>query len=62
MPATISASQIYGRTNPQYRQPKDAPIAEASSPLIGNSQPLIYWVALVGLLIAARLLWEYAGE
>jgi hypothetical protein len=40
--------------------PAESSAAEASGPPVTTVKPALFWVAIIGILVGARLLWEYA--
>jgi hypothetical protein len=63
---TINASQLYGPSplGLSLGGGVGAPADEASGPPnegAGVKTPAIFWVGMIALLVALRLLWEYAG-
>jgi hypothetical protein len=51
---------LYGR-GWERTAPEETASAQSSGPPMANSRPALFWVAIVGILIGTRLLWEYAG-
>lgn len=62
MAGSISAAQLYGNTNPRFKNPAIPASDSASSPLMGTDDALYYWLAFVGLLVLLRVLYYYAEE
>lgn len=59
MSGSFNASQLYGNI-PVVNRPEDARITRASSPLMTDPKPMYYWLALIGLLIAFRYVYNKA--
>jgi hypothetical protein len=65
--STLTFADLYGSTPPGQRrgsnQDKDSANASGDLPAsLETARPAIFWVALVGLLVIARLVWEYGGK
>jgi hypothetical protein len=62
MESTMSFAGLYGRgTGLGVKlQPAEQAVASASGPADKNASPTLFWVAIVGLLIGVRLLYELA--
>lgn len=59
MGGTVRKSEIYGRARygqEQARTPQA--VNQASGPPKSDAKPAIWWAGLVGMLVAARFLWE----
>ena len=60
-PATISASEVYPHS--QFSRGMVAPAVQTASGESGaGSNPAMFWIAVVLLLVAARFVFEMAPE
>jgi hypothetical protein len=66
--SSLSFADLYGSTPPGMRrgevQERDSADASGEYQYSANelNRPAYFWVALVGLLVVIRLLWEYGGK
>lgn len=65
--STLTFADLYGQTPPGHRRGDtvERDSTKASGDLPGGldtAQPAVYWIALVGLLVAIRLLWQFGGK
>lgn len=61
VPSTISFGDLYGYRTPGNKspnQPTDTEKASGSTGSLASNRPSYFWIAMVGLLVIARVLWE----
>lgn len=65
-PSTIAFSDLYGGSPPGMdTTPAERDSVEASGDYVTKfdmARPAVFWVALVGALVAIRLLYEWGGK
>jgi hypothetical protein len=60
IPSTIAFTDLYGPTPPGHGKtgPSDTEKASGSTGPISSNKPMLFWVAMIGMLFVARMLWE----
>lgn len=62
VPSTISFADLYGHATPGKSGSNEATDKEKASGSVvpaSTKKPLWYWMAAIGMLVAARYLWEH---
>lgn len=60
--SSLVAQQVYGSRGPLGSQPPDDQERSAAEINSLGATPVTFWLVLIGLLVAARLIWEWAEE
>lgn len=61
VPSTMSFADLYGYRTPGNKNANDSPDTQKASGNTGavlTSKPSYIWVAMIGMLVIARILWE----
>lgn len=59
----VGAASLYGNSGPGAKSTNPPAVqASGSLPAGGDKTPAYFWVAFVAVLVAIRVIWEFAKE